>query len=63
MKLLCLPPSCQMMAPVNRLTLKAVQVARESISRFPSVSRCTALMWNQSHGVLAEAGRGCSLSL
>ena len=51
------------MAPVRRSTLKAVHVARESINRFPSVSRCTALMWNQSHGVLAEPGNGCSLSL
>jgi hypothetical protein len=27
-----------------------VQVKRELISRLPSVSRWTALMWNQSHG-------------
>ena len=34
-----------------------VQVKRELISRLPSVSRCTALMWNQSHG-LPLCGKG-----
>jgi hypothetical protein len=38
-------------------------VSRASISRLPSVSSFTALTWNQSHGVLAEAGSGCSLWL
>ncbi len=51
-----------MMSPVIRLTLYVVHVSRPSIRRLPSVSRCTALMWNQSHGVLADAGSGCSLS-
>ncbi len=55
-KLLALPPSCQMILPVKRLTLYVVQVSRASISRLPSVSMWTALMWNQSHGVLGEAG-------
>ena len=27
------------------------------------MSMCTALMWNQSHGVLGDAGSGCSLWL
>src|SRR5258708_39231468 len=59
-KLLALPPSCQMTAPLWRSTLYVVHVLRASISRLLSVSRCTALMWNQSQGVLAEAGSGCS---
>ena len=43
---LCLPPSCQIIAPVRRFTLEMVQVKRELISKLPSVSRWTALMWN-----------------
>ena len=57
-KELCLPPSCHMTWPVRRSTLKTVQVFRELTSRLPSVSRWTALMWNQSQGVLGEDGRG-----
>ena len=38
-------------------------MSRASISRLPWLSRCTALTWNQSHGVLADAGSGCSLAL
>ena len=60
-KLESLPPSCQMMLPVRGSTSYVVQVSRASISRLPFVSSLTALMWNQSHGVLAEAGSGCSL--
>src|ERR1700733_10943644 len=62
-KLEALPPSCQMIWPVKRLTLYVVHVSRASISRLPSVSKWTALIWNQSHGVLADAGSGCSLWL
>ena len=36
---------------------------RASMSRLWSHARCTALMWNQSHGVLGEAGSGVSLAL
>ncbi len=56
-KELCLPPSCHMIWPVCRSTLKTVHVFRELTSRLPSVSRWTALMWNQSQGVLGEGGR------
>ena len=62
-KLESLPPSCQMTMPVWRLTLYVVHVSRASISRLPSVSICTALTWNQSHGVLGDVGSGCSLWL
>jgi hypothetical protein len=51
-----------MIAPVCRFTLWTVQVYRELISRFPSASRWTALMWNQSHSVSAEPGSGLWLS-
>ena len=47
-----------MIWPVCRFTLKVVQVFLESTRRLPSVSRWTALMWNQSQGVLGEDGRG-----
>jgi hypothetical protein len=52
-----------MILPVCRFTLYAVQVFRASISRLPSRARWTALTWNQSHGVLADVGSGCSLWL
>ena len=36
-------------------------MSRASMRKFPLVSTLTALRWNQSHGVDADAGSGCSL--
>ena len=62
-KLDALPPSCHWIAPVARSTSYVVHVSRASISSVWFGPMWTALMWNESHGLLAELGSGCSLWL